>query len=401
MALAILRLAGEDARKERTGRLIVQVPISVATYLVNEKRAALRDIEEKCGVELVLVPNKDMETPEFSLRRVRADELGLAENSQASYKMPTPAEAADVALQAKRPPAAQAAVTTIIPTAPAPAPLPAEPEPVAAPVVATVASPRRGLLGWMKTALFGDAAPEAAPPPEPAKPAHRGERKGLGERDRERGGRDRDRNARRGREDRDGDRSRGDRDRKRGHEGRPGRGDGDGSRNDHRQGDQKPRREQTPQRKPDSQPVAPAAPMPAAAQGTPAPAVAADGSAQRADSERRSRRGGRRRRGRGGRGGEAGALAGGEGMHEGMDAESGAPMPGSQPRLDFSESRPAPEHRAERAPDANSSVTTTEPTRAAPPPPPPPPPPPERPAVVWSSSGAGSLGGSDRSQRDE
>ncbi len=107
MALAILRLAGEDARKERTGRLIVQVPINVATYLMNEKRAALRDIEEKCSVEVVLVPNKDMDTPEFSIRRVRNDELGLPENSQASFKIPTPAEAPDVGLQAEasaRPP---------------------------------------------------------------------------------------------------------------------------------------------------------------------------------------------------------------------------------------------------------------------------------------------------------
>jgi len=80
MALAILRLAGEDARKERTGRLIMQVPINVATYLMNEKRAALQEIEQKCGVDVVLVPNKDMETPEFSIRRVRNDELGMAEN---------------------------------------------------------------------------------------------------------------------------------------------------------------------------------------------------------------------------------------------------------------------------------------------------------------------------------
>ncbi len=58
MALSILRLAGEDARKERTGRLIIQVPVNVATYLMNEKRAALRTIEEKSGVEVVLVPNR-------------------------------------------------------------------------------------------------------------------------------------------------------------------------------------------------------------------------------------------------------------------------------------------------------------------------------------------------------
>ncbi|HXR51902.1 MAG TPA: Rne/Rng family ribonuclease, partial [Steroidobacteraceae bacterium] len=52
MALAILRLAGEDARKERTSRLVIDVPVNVGTYLMNEKRAALRAIEEKCGIDL-------------------------------------------------------------------------------------------------------------------------------------------------------------------------------------------------------------------------------------------------------------------------------------------------------------------------------------------------------------
>ena len=65
MALSILRLTGEDARKDRTARLIIQVPVDVATYLMNEKRAALRGIEEKCGVDVILVPNPNIETPEY------------------------------------------------------------------------------------------------------------------------------------------------------------------------------------------------------------------------------------------------------------------------------------------------------------------------------------------------
>ena len=49
LALSILRLIGEDARKDRTARLIVQVPVDVATYLINEKRDALRALEDKCA----------------------------------------------------------------------------------------------------------------------------------------------------------------------------------------------------------------------------------------------------------------------------------------------------------------------------------------------------------------
>ncbi len=118
MALAILRLAGEDARKERTARLIVQVPVKVATYLMNEKRGAAR-IEEKCGVELVLVPNQNIETPEFYIRRVRNDELGLARKTRRPpTRCPRRRRRRDVGLQAKRPPAPQAAVTTIVPHCP-------------------------------------------------------------------------------------------------------------------------------------------------------------------------------------------------------------------------------------------------------------------------------------------
>ena len=49
LALSILRLIGEDSRKDRTARIIVQVPVDVATYLINEKRDALRALEDKCA----------------------------------------------------------------------------------------------------------------------------------------------------------------------------------------------------------------------------------------------------------------------------------------------------------------------------------------------------------------
>ena len=77
LALSILRLIGEDARKERTSRIIVQVPVDVATYLINEKRDWLRDTEDKTRIKIVLVPNPHIQTPEYSFRRVRDDEAAL------------------------------------------------------------------------------------------------------------------------------------------------------------------------------------------------------------------------------------------------------------------------------------------------------------------------------------
>src|SRR6266404_4295209 len=70
MTLAVLRLIGEELRKDRTARVIAQVPVAVATYLINEKREWLRTLEDKSEAELIVVPNENIQTPEYS--RVRS-----------------------------------------------------------------------------------------------------------------------------------------------------------------------------------------------------------------------------------------------------------------------------------------------------------------------------------------
>src|SRR5882762_9182268 len=70
MTLAVLRLIGEELRKDRTARVIAQVPVAVATYLINEKREWLRTLEDKSEAELIVVPNENIQTPEYSIRRV-------------------------------------------------------------------------------------------------------------------------------------------------------------------------------------------------------------------------------------------------------------------------------------------------------------------------------------------
>jgi len=120
MTLSILRLIGEEMRKERTSRVIVQVPVEVATYLINEKREWMRQLESKSEVELVVVPNHNMQTPDYTIRRLRQEETELAENRQASYLMPTPAVVADPTLSGERPVPEVAAVAAIVPTPVAP-----------------------------------------------------------------------------------------------------------------------------------------------------------------------------------------------------------------------------------------------------------------------------------------
>jgi ribonuclease E len=215
MALSILRLIGEELRKDRTVRVIAQVPVDVATYLINEKREWMRDLESKSDVELIIVPNLHMQTPEYAIKRIRDDEMELPENKQLSYLMPVAAPVADPGLGEKKPAVEPAAVATLLPTTTAPmvAPAPA-PVPVAAPVaVAVAATPQPGLFKRVMRGLFGDPpAPTAAVAPVEAQGAARpeargGERPG-GDRDVRRHGRDRDRN-RGGRDGRGRDRHRG------------------------------------------------------------------------------------------------------------------------------------------------------------------------------------------------
>src|SRR5258705_675467 len=144
LALSILRLIGEDARKERTSRIIVQVPVDVATYLMNEKRDWLRDTEDKTRTNIVLVPNPHIQTPEYSFRRIRDDEVALPEHNQVSYQMPAAPAIADATLDRdQKPPAEAPAVATFLPPTAAPVVAPPERAPAASPAPASPADPVR------------------------------------------------------------------------------------------------------------------------------------------------------------------------------------------------------------------------------------------------------------------
>ncbi|MEJ0040570.1 MAG: Rne/Rng family ribonuclease [Gammaproteobacteria bacterium] len=162
MALAILRLIGEELRKDRTSKVIAQVPVEVATYLINEKREWLRQIEDKSSAELIIVPNLHMQTPDFTLRRVRDDEMEAPENKEKSYLMPTqPVVAEPVSAQANKPQQEVAVVATILPSTSAPTVV-HEPVIQAPPTPA----PQLGVLGRFKRWLVGD--PQPAAPAQPA-----------------------------------------------------------------------------------------------------------------------------------------------------------------------------------------------------------------------------------------
>jgi len=89
LALSILRLLEEEALKDNTGQVMAIVPIQVASYLLNEKRTAVQRIEKNNNVNVVIVPNAEMDTPHFEVVRTRSGE----EEEGLSYTIPKKLEA--------------------------------------------------------------------------------------------------------------------------------------------------------------------------------------------------------------------------------------------------------------------------------------------------------------------
>ena len=121
LALAILRIVGEEARKERTAKVIAQLPVEVSTFLLNEKRDWVQSLEDSNDTQIVLVANSLLETPHYEVRRVRDDQTELPENVGPSYEL-TDSNAEPEAPQAilERKQIEVPAVGTLKPTKPAP-----------------------------------------------------------------------------------------------------------------------------------------------------------------------------------------------------------------------------------------------------------------------------------------
>ncbi|HEX7811606.1 MAG TPA: Rne/Rng family ribonuclease [Burkholderiales bacterium] len=161
-ALHIMRILQEEAMKENTAAIHAQVPVDVATYLLNEKRNEFHSIETRLKVNVLLIPNVNLETPNYTVNRLRHDELNQNDVTQPSYRMvDAPVETASPAAAAQRPEPQrpQAAVQGITPTQPAPAPVVRE-EPVA------VAAPSilEKIFGWLtRKPEVKPEAPKARP----------------------------------------------------------------------------------------------------------------------------------------------------------------------------------------------------------------------------------------------
>ncbi len=175
LALSVLRIVEEESLKERSSKIRALVPLNVAAFLLNEKRAEVADIERRSQTHIVIVPNVNMETPQHEVQRIRDDHeedgldvpsYELTDSTVASADEPTASDAPNPperpVVRALRPPA---------PTAPEPTAAATAGE---APASEQAGTRKTGLLSKLVSSLFSDggaaADKEAAEEPSASKP---------------------------------------------------------------------------------------------------------------------------------------------------------------------------------------------------------------------------------------
>jgi ribonuclease E len=197
-ALHVLRLLQEEAMKENTAALHAQVPVEVATFLLNEKRGDIAKMEARLKIKLVIIPNKHLETPHHHIERLRHDDPRLEEVKTSIELVEAPVP--DTIWRAREQETAirqEALVKGITPSAPAPialtpAPAPGAKTPDAA---GSLGHLFKRLIGWLTSA--GMAKPTEPLTPESAAKSSRARGRHDGqERRGERHGSDRSRNRR-------------------------------------------------------------------------------------------------------------------------------------------------------------------------------------------------------------
>jgi ribonuclease E len=348
LSLSVLRLVEEQAMKEKTGQVLVQVPGSVANFLLNEKRKAIGEIELRHEVPIIVVADDKLELPHFEIQRLKSAEIGS--EVKPSYERVTPVVSAPPPQVAK--PGAEPekpAVSGVVPASPAPSKTDVEAVVVApqtrvptAPAAVSNSGFLSRVFSWFKAA----PAPASAIPAKssredrPAGQRNSGGRDGRTADSRQRNKGDAGRGQSQGQRPRN-DNAQGRRSEPRAQENRPPRGHETG-----RPTQQNPNRKSQPSSdRPTPIPPARNAPLPVAAAAIPAaagdretlvpgieliteklpmtppvasaaetvpvgrPEASAEAQGAETRSRRRGRRGGRRRRRNDGTTAEAGAVA--------------------------------------------------------------------------------------------
>ena len=120
LGLSVLRLVEEECSKERTSQIRAILPVSVATFLLNEKRTNIAKIEKRHHVHIILVPNPHMETPHFEVERIRDDSTSVVQTEKSYSIVEAPEQAPYETRQQSENTQPKAVVTSIAPAQPIP-----------------------------------------------------------------------------------------------------------------------------------------------------------------------------------------------------------------------------------------------------------------------------------------
>ncbi len=157
IALHVLRLLQEEALKGNAAQLIAQVPVDVATYLLNEKRTEVHELETRLKVSILLLPNRHLETPNYQIQKIKQEELS-GDNLTPSFQRVNKPEEEVLTSRSEqtREPRQEAAVKGITPNQPAPTPGSAHSH-----GHLRANYPKDGILQRLWTWIVGDAPIEA------------------------------------------------------------------------------------------------------------------------------------------------------------------------------------------------------------------------------------------------
>ena len=122
LALSVLRIIEEEAMKENTSKIVAQLPVEVATFLLNEKRTVIHDVEARQNISVMLIPNLQLNTPHYEIERIKESDIDpQSKTPQSSYQMATEFEPEATAQPTQiKPKAEEAVVKGVVPATPVP-----------------------------------------------------------------------------------------------------------------------------------------------------------------------------------------------------------------------------------------------------------------------------------------
>ena len=151
LALSIMRLMEEEAMKDATVEVVAETPVAVATFLLNEKRKPLSEIQERHDINLTILPNPNLDTPHYEITRLKEDD---AEDLPKTYKRVTQQQSQEQSAAHDEPTVKPAALPVVSQVRPA------TPAPVAA---------KKGFVARLMSSLFGSSKETETKPERPVR----------------------------------------------------------------------------------------------------------------------------------------------------------------------------------------------------------------------------------------